>query len=108
MSGITILDVREAFLPAVYEYQNIIIPILIILAVMSFVGALFFMEHGIVPYIFTCIFVLSVLFTFIFACAQPTRYDVIVDDSVNYNEFIEKYNVIKVKGKVYTIELKDR
>lgn len=107
MSGVTILDVQEAFLPAVYEYQDIVVPILIILAVMSFIGALAFMEHSIVPYIFSCIFVLSVLFTFIFACAQPTRYDVIVDDSVNYNEFIEKYNVIKVKGKVYTIELKD-
>ena len=108
MSGVTILDVQEAFLPAVYEYQNIIIPILIILAVMSFIGALLFMNHDIVPYIFTCIFVLSVLFTFIFAHAQPTRYDVIVDDSVNHNEFIEKYNVIKVKGKIYTVELKDR
>ena len=107
MSGITILDVQEAFLPTVYKYQDIIIPILIILAVMSFIGALAFMEHDIVPYIFSCIFVLSVLFIFIFACAQPTRYDVIVDDSVNHNEFIEKYNVIKVNGKVCTIELKD-
>lgn len=108
MSGVTILDVQEAFLPAVYKYQDIAISILIILTVISLIGFLLFLDHNIVPYIFLCVFILSVLFMFIFACAQPTRYDVIVDDSVNHNEFIEKYNVIKIKGKVYTVELKDR
>ena len=50
MSGVTILNVKDAFLPAVYEYQDIIVPILIILAVMSFVCILIFMDHEIVAY----------------------------------------------------------
>lgn len=32
------------------------------------------------------------------------RYEVIVDDSVSLSEFSEKYNIIKVRGKIYTIE----
>ena len=109
MSGVTILNVKDAFLPAVYEHQNIIIPILIILAVMSpLAGVLLFISHEIVPYIFLVVFILSMLFMFIFTCAQPIRYDVILDNSVNYNEFIEKYDVIEVNGKIYTVQLKDR
>lgn len=108
MSGVTILNVKDAFLPAVYEHQNIIIPILIILAVMSLVCVLIFMNHEIVAYIFSGVTILSVLFAFIFACAQPIQYDIILDNSVNYNEFIEKYDVIEVNGKIYTVQLKDR
>ena len=81
MSGVTILNVKGAFLPTVYEHQNIIMPILIILAV---------------------------LFALIFACAHPIRYDVVLDNSVSYNEFIEKYDVIAVNGKIYTVKLKDQ
>lgn len=108
MSGVTILNVKGAFLPAVYEHLNIILPILIILAAMSFVCILIFMDHEIVAYIFSGVTILSVLFAFIFACAQPIQYDVILDNSVNYNEFIEKYDVIEVNGKIYTVQLKDR
>ena len=81
MSGVTILNVKDAFLPTIYEHQNIIMPILIILAV---------------------------LFACIFACAHPIRYDVVLDNSVSYNEFIEKYDVIAVNGKIYTVKLKDQ
>lgn len=31
------------------------------------------------------------------------QYKVIVSDSVSYNKFIEKYNVLKVEDKIYTI-----
>ena len=108
MSGVTILNVKGAFLPTIYEHQNIIIPILIILAVMSLVCVLIFMNHEIVAYIFSGVTILSMLFAFIFACAQPIQYDVILDNSVNYNKFIEKYDVIEVNGKIYTVQLKDQ
>lgn len=108
MSGVTILNVKGAFLPTIYEHQNIIIPILIILAVMLLVCVLIFINHEIVAYIFSGVTVLSVLFALIFACAQPIQYDVILDNSVNYNEFIEKYDVIEVNGKIYTVQLKDQ
>ena len=31
------------------------------------------------------------------------QYKVIISDSVSYNEFAEKYNVLKVEGKIYTV-----
>lgn len=108
MSGVTILNVKGAFLPTIYEHQNIIMPILIILAVASLVGILLFVNHEIVSYIFFGVFILSVLFAYIFACAHPIRYDVVLDNSVSYNEFIEKYDVIAVNGKIYTVKLKDQ
>lgn len=107
MSGVTILNVKGAFLPAIYKHQNIIIPILIILVVASIVGIVLLTDHEIVSYIFFGVFILSALFLVIFACAQPIQYDVILDNSVSYNEFIEKYDVIAVNGKIYTVELKD-
>lgn len=34
---------------------------------------------------------------------KVTTYQVILDDSVSYNEFIEKYEVIKQEGRIYTV-----
>lgn len=31
------------------------------------------------------------------------QYKVIISDSVSYNEFTEKYNVLEVEGKIYTV-----
>lgn len=33
-----------------------------------------------------------------------TQYQVIVDDSVSVNEFQNKYEIIKVEGKIYTVK----
>lgn len=38
---------------------------------------------------------------------KETRYEVTIDDSVNYKEFTEKYEVIEVNGKIYTIAEKE-
>ena len=34
---------------------------------------------------------------------KKTTYQVILDDSISYNEFVEKYEVIKQEGRIYTI-----
>lgn len=34
---------------------------------------------------------------------EVTEYKVIIDDSVKYNEFIEKYEVIDQEGDIYTV-----
>ena len=39
---------------------------------------------------------------------KVTTYQVILDDDVSYNEFIEKYEVIKQEGRIYTIYEKDK
>ena len=36
--------------------------------------------------------------------AYKTQYQVSVDESVTMNEFTEKYNIISVDGKIYTVE----
>ena len=35
-----------------------------------------------------------------------TRYQVIIDDSVNFNEFQERYEIIEVDGQIYTVRLR--
>lgn len=39
---------------------------------------------------------------------EVTTYQVILDDSISYNEFVEKYEVIKQEGRIYTIYEKDK
>lgn len=34
---------------------------------------------------------------------EVTTYQVILDDNISYNDFVEKYEVIKQEGRVYTI-----
>lgn len=54
------------------------------------------------------ILVLCVALTITFGCLVPkekyeTQYQVTVDDSVSMNEFQNKYEIIKVEGKIYTV-----
>lgn len=39
---------------------------------------------------------------------EVTTYQVILNDDVSYNEFVEKYEVIKQEGRIYTIYEKDK
>lgn len=59
--------------------------------------------------------VLSFWFVSIAACTyqrctpiKVTTYQVILNDDVSYNEFVEKYEVIKQEGCIYTIYEKDK
>ena len=52
--------------------------------------------------------VICVVLTIICGCLIPedkyeTRYQVTVDNSVSMNEFQNKYEIIEVEGKIYTI-----
>ena len=57
--------------------------------------------------ILTIFFAISLLFgVFIVAFAprkEETRYQVIIDGSVNFNEFNERYEIISQEGLIYTI-----
>lgn len=39
---------------------------------------------------------------------EETRYQVIIDDSVNFNEFNERYEIIDQEGLIYTITEKTK
>lgn len=48
------------------------------------------------------------LYPLICGCLIPedkyeTRYQVTIDDSVSMNEFQDKYEIIEVEGKIYTV-----
>ena len=54
------------------------------------------------------ILVICVTLTIIYGCFIPkkeyeTRYQVTVDNSISMNEFQNKYEIIKVEGKIYTV-----
>lgn len=38
---------------------------------------------------------------------HPKRYKITVDNTVSYNEFTAKYNIIETDGKIITVEEKD-
>lgn len=52
--------------------------------------------------------VICVVLTIVCGCLIPedkyeTRYQVTVDDSVSMNKFQNKYEIIEVEGKIYTV-----
>lgn len=55
------------------------------------------------------ILIVLIVLTIIVGCFIPkkkyeTQYQVTVDDSVSMNEFQNKYEIIKVEGKIYTVK----
>lgn len=42
-----------------------------------------------------------------FLSKQYNQYEVTVDDNVKFNEFMNKYSIIKVNGNIYTITEKE-
>ena len=54
------------------------------------------------------LFIICIALTIVSGCLIPekkyeTRYQVTVDDSVSMNEFQNKYEIIEVEGKIYTV-----
>ena len=50
-----------------------------------------------------CLMLASIATLCYFAFDFQNRYDVIIDKNVNYIEFMNKYEVIKQKGQIYTV-----
>lgn len=50
------------------------------------------------------IFLIGSIFTFSFTLNSRERYEVIIDSSIDFAEFNEKYKAIEIRGKIYTIE----
>lgn len=58
------------------------------------------------------LFILGLVFTILFyktenSVSYKIQYQVIADDSVSLNEFLENYNIINIDGKIYTVEEKN-
>lgn len=107
MSGIEILNsIEMTTLPA---WANIII-------ILSILICLLFLLIGEGDNEAQCILViLSILAIFIIILISPiisipdgTKYQVLIDEEVNLVEFNEKYEILGVEGKIYTIKERDK
>ena len=109
MDGVTLLKA--------YDYGNDVGFIIAIVALI-FLGliALIFIIEGIL-YEFSCehaeILVLCGSLAVIFGAMafttseNPTYYEVLIDDEVSMTDFIQRYEIVKQEGKIFTIKERD-
>lgn len=112
MDGVTILNKSEGIFAEIAEVHGMQVFLCILAIIMIFAGwILFFMfiADGFNILTFNGIaMVIAGFMIFTFSVvAHPTRYDVTIDNTVSYNAFTEKYDVIDVNDKIYTVELKE-
>lgn len=107
MNGVTILNSYE------YLTNSTDIVVSIILFIGFLAGSIAALIT-LLKYISRCswteytILIVLVALTITVGCLIPkkkyeTQYQVTVDDSVSMNEFQNKYEIIKVEGKIYTV-----
>lgn len=60
------------------------------------------------PFIFFCVVVLffGVIFLFGFFNSNYIEYEVTIDDSVSFTEFMDRYEVLDKNGDIYTVKEK--
>lgn len=117
MEGIEVLNQIEIMeLPL---WVNVVIIVLLIITlfslVMSFVDAIKDITNG-HCWIFMVVTTVTYIALIIMSSmdkqllTEPTgkyEYQVTIDDSVSMNEFYEKYEIVEVNGKIYTIREKE-
>lgn len=108
MEGIEILSVGEEIIRSGFNWTAAAF----VFAICCILGALTFIaERGVSPTSAVIItLMISVFFASLFGMmfmpkvdSIPT-YKVTIEDSVNFNEFNEKYEIIEQDGKIYTIK----
>ena len=107
MNGVTILNS--------YEYLTnfdsiLLMSILCVWLLAAAIITLFaLLKHGCDSWKEFAILVICVALAIVCGCLIPedkyeTRYQVTVDNSVSMNEFQNKYEIIEVEGKIYTVK----
>lgn len=106
MNGVTILNS--------YEYLTnfgsvFVTNVLFIWFLVAAIAILFiFLKHGCDSWKGFALLIVCIALTIVSGCLitedkYETRYQVTVDDSVSMNEFQDKYEIIEVEGKIYTV-----
>ena len=113
MDGVTILNIFTEELEVIQPWYTIGL----LLTFGGFAGFLFFSIIGSISESIFCaimhfICVVCVIVGIFIGLTAPreteTRYQVIIDDSVSFNEFQEHYEIIEVNGKIYTVKPLDK
>lgn len=106
MNGVTILNSYESLT----NFDSILLmSILCAWSLAAAIVALFaLLKYGCDSWKEFAILVVCVVLFIVCGCLIPedkyeTHYQVTVDNSVNMNEFQNKYEIIEVEGKIYTV-----
>ena len=108
LDGITLLDTGTKVVSYTWGWSwgGFIAAILAIFLIIIFILCTIDGTTGGEIFFFAGIFV-GMLSLFIFAHAKPAKtintYSVIIDDSVSMTEFYDKYEVLDIQGKIFTI-----
>jgi hypothetical protein len=115
MDGVEVLNQTEIL--ATPEWIQIAIIVCFIAFIIGIAGCLIsiIIEKEKILAFFICLLPFSFILLIAFLTisekpAMPTgkyEYQVTIDDSVSMNEFYEKYEIIEVNGKIYTIREKE-
>ena len=103
MEGITIFH-TYTYTPGKIEF---IFCLCMFIAFMTVsIGSLMAAETGLcfTATVFALIFLIGCIFTSSLKLNSRERYEVIIDDSIDFCQFNEKYKAIEIRGKIYTIE----
>ena len=107
LDGITLLDTGTKVVSYTWGWSwgGFIAAIFAILLIIAFILCTIDCTGGEI-FFFAGIFV-GMLSLFIFVHAKPAKtintYSVIIDDSVTMTEFYDKYEVLDIQGKIFTI-----
>lgn len=105
MDGVTVLQTIPALLPFVsYTDLSIALTVSLLLLIYCAWSMTRFSSRDI--YFKLSMFLLAVCVVIIFVgCAKhPEQYKVTLSDSVSYNEFVARYEIIETEGNVLTVE----
>lgn len=108
MEGIEILSVGEEIIRSGFNWTAAAIAFI----VLGIIGALVYFAEGGIDKTSAIIITLIIGLVFAFPIGFATSpqvgsiptYKVTIEDSVNFNEFNEKYEIIEQDGKIYTVK----
>lgn len=115
LEGITILNQSEIMTKPEWT-QTVAIISMILMLVFLFASLCFLItDKEKLGFAMSLLMILSAIASLTFITLEenieiPTgkyEYQVIIDDNVSLNEFIEKYEIINIDGKLYTIKEKE-
>ena len=114
MTGVEILNETQVIAESAFGWTAFWIAGSIILGIIIIIGIVLSITDG--PDLVGCIVLIGfgilsgLSFGFIWGmwCETPTKYEthyqVIIDDSVSMNDFLDKYEIIDTEGKIFTVK----
>lgn len=103
MNGVTILNTYQAYSP---EGVLLLFACIVGLSVFTIAAVALFDEHEVISGF--CVGLVILLLGGCFRIKRTeTRYEVLLNDSVSYAEFLEHYNVLHVRGKILEVKEND-